>query len=180
MSAKHETILQDGDKRLREVSLEIPENEITSTETKKLVLVMSKALAEQNDGVAIAAPQIGVNKRLFVVSGKIFEKEDGPQLPDRAYINPRVIKTSKKTVLKGGEGCLSCRWLYGKVNRHTNVTLEYFDETGKKHTRGAGGLLAHIFQHEVDHLDGILFVDKAVDIEEILPEDNHAEHEHGK
>ena len=68
-----------------------------------------------------------------------------------------------------GEGCLSVRWYYGKVYRSINVSLEYYDENGKKQVRGAGGLLAHIFQHECDHLDGHLFIDKAKDIEWIEP-----------
>ena len=71
-------------------------------------------------------------------------------------------------VLKEGEGCLSVRWLYGKVKRHTNVTIKYYDHTGKLHVRGAGGLLAHIFQHEIDHLDGVLFIDKALYVSKFL------------
>ena len=59
------------------------------------------------------------------------------------------------------EGCLSVRPLWGEVERSTNATVEAYDETGKKFTRGAGGLLAHIFQHETDHLDGVLFIDRA-------------------
>ena len=59
------------------------------------------------------------------------------------------------------EGCLSVRPLWGEVNRSLNATVTAYDEHGTKFTRGAGGLLAHIFQHETDHLDGILFIDKA-------------------
>lgn len=166
----NEKILSQEDKKLREISVDVPFEEIKSEKIKNLIREMSEVLASQDDGVAIAAPQIGVNLRLFVVSGKVFEKEGGAKMPDRVYINPRIIKSSKKTVLKSGEGCLSVRWLYGKVMRHTNVTIEYYDENRNFHIRGAGGLLAHIFQHEIDHLDGILFIDKAIDVEEILPE----------
>lgn len=171
----HETtndkILSQEDKRLREKSLEVPFDDIKGPEIKKIINEMSSVLATQDDGVAIAAPQIGINLRIFVVSGKVFEKEDGTKMPDRVYINPVIVKASKKTVLKSGEGCLSVRWLYGKVVRHTNVTIEYYDENRNHNKRGAGGLLAHIFQHEIDHLDGVLFIDKAVEVEEILPDE---------
>jgi peptide deformylase len=86
-------------------------------------------------------------------------------------INPKIIKFSKTKKWLDGEGCLSVRWYYGKVLRSTNVTLEYYDEKGQKQIRGAGGLLAHIFQHECDHLMGELFIDKAKDIEYIEPEE---------
>ena len=73
------------------------------------------------------------------------------------------------------EGCLSVRWLYGQVDRSERVTLRAYDEKGKKLERGASGLLAQIFQHEVDHLDGILFTDKATQIEDLPPpKETHA------
>jgi peptide deformylase len=69
------------------------------------------------------------------------------------------------------EGCLSVRWLYGNVMRSTKATLVAQDERGQQFTMGASGLLAQIFQHEVDHLDGVLFVDKATNLEEVPPEE---------
>ena len=68
------------------------------------------------------------------------------------------------------EGCLSVRFLYGQVSRSKKALLEAYDESGKKFERGGAGLLSQIFQHEVDHLNGILFIDKAKYVEEILPE----------
>ena len=64
------------------------------------------------------------------------------------------------------EGCLSVRPLWGQVERSVNATVEAYDENGNKFTQGAGGLLAHIFQHETDHLNGVLFIDKARHIRE--------------
>jgi len=107
--------------------------------------------------VAIAAPQIGVGKRVFLIED---QSTDADRLPTVIAINPRFTKLSKKTHVVG-EGCLSIPDRYGLVRRSTNVTLEAYDETGKKFTRGAGGLLAQIMQHEYDHLDGILFTDRA-------------------
>ena len=78
------------------------------------------------------------------------------------------------------EGCLSVRWLYGEVKRSTNATILAYDEKGEKFTRGAGGLLAQIFQHETDHLDGILFTDKARNLEEMSPESVNQASKRGK
>lgn len=107
--------------------------------------------------VAIAAPQIGVSKRVFIIED---QSQDADRLPTIIAVNPKITKFSKKTHVVG-EGCLSIPDRYGLVRRSTNVTLEAVDENGKPFTRGAGGLLAQIIQHETDHLDGILFTDKA-------------------
>lgn len=169
-------ILKQDDKRLRQISQNVPIEKIKSLQIKKIIKDMGNALEKEDDGVAIAAPQIGQGFRIFIVSHRIFEQDpDGPKIKNQIYINPEIVKTSRKMVLKSGEGCLSVRWLYGKVKRYTNVTIKYYDEHGELHTRGAGGLLAHIFQHEIDHLNGILFIDKAIDVEEILPENNESD-----
>ena len=68
------------------------------------------------------------------------------------------------------EGCLSVRWWYGGVERAEKTTIHAYDESGARFTRGASGLLAQIFQHETDHLDGVLFTDKAKGLREELPE----------
>lgn len=162
-------IRQLGDPILREMSSPVEDTEIGSPELNKILEDMSEALNSQDDGVAISAPQIGVAKRIFAVSSKIFDDdylsgETGDQKFEHLYfINPQIIKLSKKTE-KAEEGCLSIRGVYGIVERPKNATVEAIDENGKKFTRGAGGLLARIFQHEIDHLDGILFIDKATNI----------------
>ena len=69
------------------------------------------------------------------------------------------------------EGCLSVRYAYGKVYRSERATIEAYDEEGNKFSRGAGGILAQIFQHETDHLNGILFIEKAEQLEEISEEE---------
>lgn len=107
--------------------------------------------------VAIAAPQIGISKRVFIIEDQSNERDS---LPTIIAVNPRFLKMSKKTHV-AGEGCLSIPDKYGMVRRSTNVTLEAYDENGQKFSRGAGGLLAQIMQHEYDHLDGILFTDRA-------------------
>ena len=170
------TILQKQNKILRYKALPVPIKEITSAKIQKIINDMKVALSSQSDGVAIAAPQIGVSYRIFVVSGKIFDPNfDGENLgankdyKDLVFINPEFTKLSKSKK-KVPEGCLSVRWLYGDVSRSTQATVTAYDEKGEKITRGSSGLLAQIFQHEIDHLDGILFIDKAENVEEIPPE----------
>ncbi len=158
--------------------------EIDSPKIQKVIENMKTALDSQADGVAIAAPQIGELWRIFVVSGKVatflkMKKENISDYldftkiikkePDAVYINPKIVKRSKETE-EMEEGCLSVRWLYGQVCRAKKVVVEAYDENGKKVKSGASGLLAQIFQHEIDHLDGVLFIDKATGVEEIEPE----------
>ncbi len=109
------------------------------------------------DGVGIAAPQVGESLRLFVI-----EKESFPEreLPSDVFINPKIIRSSFK-LLDGEEGCLSVKGVFGTVKRHASVTIEAFDLRGKKFRLTGKDLLARVLQHETDHLNGILFIDKA-------------------
>lgn len=149
---------------LHDISPEVPVAEITSPHIQKILKDMRKALDDFNvngfNGVAIAAPQIGVPLRIFIVHNTSTDAREANILPDLVAINPKIIKLSKKKHLVG-EGCLSVGEQYGAVSRHTHATIRAYDEHGAEYERGAGGLLAQIFQHEVDHLDGILFIDKA-------------------
>lgn len=172
-------IVQSEDKVLRKISKDVPIESITKPKIQKIIEDMSTALDSQFDGVAIAAPQIGVSLRIFVVSGRVFDEEflkgEDPRKahrskePNLVFINPIFKKTSKDKKLMM-EGCLSVRPLYGKVRRATRATVEAYDQHGHKFTKEGTGLLAHIFQHEIDHLDGVLFIDKAKDVHEILVE----------
>jgi peptide deformylase len=172
-------ILQKEAPVLRGISQNIPLESIGLPRLQKIIKEMKEALVSQDDGVALAAPQIGYPLRIFVVSKKvegiIKGDKDGEEktieTKDSVYINPVLKKISKeKKVVE--EGCLSVRYLYGKVSRGNKATISAWDEYGKKFERGGTGLLAQIFQHEMDHLDGILFIDKAKFVEEILPTKN--------
>ena len=174
-------IVQKNDKVLHQNTKEILVSEITTPKIKKILKEMSLALKSQGDGVAIAAPQIGYLLSIFVVSGKIFHKDfirgekDLKKIPEKEvekdliFINPKILKLSKEKKWLP-EGCLSVRWLYGRTYRSDKATVVAYNENGKKFQRGASGLLAQIFQHETDHLKGILFIDHAKDVREELPQ----------
>jgi peptide deformylase len=165
-------ILQKDNSILREKSLPVDTKEIRTNKIQNILKEMTEALESQDDGVAIACPQVGYNLRIFTVSHKVFEmtKRYSHIKEDLVFINPEIIKKSKE-VKEMEEGCLSVRWLYGKVKRSNKVTVKAIDQTGKEFVMGASSLLAQIFQHEIDHLDGIFFTDKAKDLEEIKPKE---------
>lgn len=120
----------------------------TSKEIRELIKKMRKAMEEAN-GVGLAANQIGLDMKVFVaqVERKFY-----------AVFNPEITSVSKEMELST-EGCLSVPEIMGEVPRHYRVTLAGLDKSGKKTTIKAWGLLARVFQHEVDHLDGKLFID---------------------
>ncbi len=169
-------ILQKEELVLRKVAKEVPVLKIKTPRIKKILSEMRSSLRSQHDGVAIAAPQIGYSLRIFVVSGKIFgadfpeptNNEPLPEKPlkkikDLVFINPKISKLSRDKEWVP-EGCLSVRPLYGKTHRSKKAIVTAYDENGKKFERGGSGLLAQIFQHETDHLNGILFIDHAKDV----------------
>ncbi len=158
-------IVQKGDPILREQAQPITEEEFGSDWLQQVIEQMKEALNTQEDGAALAAPQIGIGKQLFVVSHRIFQHLDGSERydDDKEFINPEIIKRSRETEWMD-EGCLSVRPWYGQVKRHQKVRLRAYDIMGNKFHWNASGLMAQIFQHETDHLAGVLFVDKARDL----------------
>ena len=107
----------------------------------------------ENEGVGIAAPQVGILRRLVAVQR--FDKEGKPF---EFFINPEIV--DKDSVLvAGGEGCLSVPEIYEDVERSQRITLRYYDANFVQHEEVIEGFTAVIFQHEIDHLDGKLFVD---------------------
>jgi len=118
-------------------------------ETLKLIREMRKIMIEA-EGVGIAANQVGIPKRVIVV-----QTEKGPE----AFINPEILKKSKKTEI-GEEGCLSLPGVRLKIKRAKEVLVKALDIEGKILQIEAKDLQARIFQHEIDHLDGILLIDR--------------------
>jgi len=151
-------IIKYPDPALREKSTDIPLTDIKKPEMKQLLNDMKHTMKEL-DGAGLAAPQIGLNIRLVVIN----DEKTGQVL---AMINPKITKKSWGQEIDE-EGCLSVldskgKIIYGPVSRHKKVTCNYFNENGEKKKIQAEKMLARIIQHETDHLDGILFIDRLV------------------
>jgi peptide deformylase len=162
------TIVQKDDRVLRKKAEPVRKEMFGSEELAAIINDMRNALMNEIDGVAIAAPQISLPYRIFVISGRIFRKKNGVEKPDLVFINPVILKRSKESELMD-EGCLSVRWYYGLVKRAKKITIKAYNQKGHEFVMEKSGLLAQIFQHETDHLEGILFTDKAKDLVEIPP-----------
>ena len=170
------TLVPENHVALHSIAEEVPQELFGTAKLRKILKDMRAGLdsykSEGFVGVAIAAPQIGLSIRIFLVHDTSTGKSKA-RLPDLVAINPTITKLSK-TKKSLDEGCLSVRDKYGSVKRSERATLRAYDENGKVFERGASGLLAQIFQHECDHLDGILFVDRATKItdkKDILPKE---------
>lgn len=127
-------------------------------------------------GVGLAAPQVGLSERLIVVEYyEHDEDEENEEAPKKvwAVLNPEIVKASEEMVM-GIEGCLSIPNLVGEVERHESVQIKGLNRHGKPMKIKAEGWLARIFQHEIDHLNGILFTDRATRVwqppQEVEPE----------
>jgi len=153
-------VLQKGDEILNKVAKEIPLADISNPKIQNTISEMKEILKNTSDAIALAAPQIGESIRMFLISKKAFGDENRDDL---VFINPIIINTSKDKCW-AEEGCLSVRGLYGEVERFNKATIKAYDEHGNSFTFGGSGLLAQAFQHETDHLNGILFTEKAINI----------------
>jgi len=147
-------ILTNPNPILRKKSQSI--KDVSNKEIQKLIPQMVDLMMTR-DGVGLAAPQVGQNVRLITVRYK-----DGYL----ALLNPKIVK---KSLLKewDEEGCLSVPNVYGEVKRCKKITVKYLDESEKEHRMSGEGLFARVIQHEIDHLDGVLFIDRARNLRKI-------------
>jgi|SRR5680860_22671 len=145
-----EILIGENNQTLRQKSLPVRR---INADVRSLIEQMRKVM-KQNNGVGLAAIQIGEPTRIIVC-----------EIDDKFYtfINPEIIKSFPETSAME-EGCLSLPNMYGEVERPKKISLKAIDFDGKKIKIKAFGLLARVVQHEIDHLDGILFIDKAKDI----------------
>jgi peptide deformylase len=143
-------ILTEPNHELRLKSHKVHLRDLEKDETQELIDNMIETM-HHADGIGLAAPQIGVLKRIIIVD----TKKKGPQ----AFVNPKVTGRSLLRV-QAEEGCLSVPGIYGLVKRYRKVTIKAFDRHGCKVKFRIGGMEAIIFQHEIDHLNGMLFTDR--------------------
>ncbi|MBW4611919.1 MAG: peptide deformylase [Desmonostoc vinosum HA7617-LM4] len=126
---------------------------------QKLIVDLIATVGTAN-GVGIAAPQVAASYRLFIVASRPNPRyPNAPEMEPTAMINPKIIARSTE-VVKGWEGCLSVPGIRGSVPRHQAIEVEYTDHLGQLQKRELTDFVARIFQHEYDHLDGIVFVDR--------------------
>ncbi len=135
---------------LREVSHEITVEETKSPQMQAFFNDLAQTMVKE-DGVGIAAPQVGKNIRVIAVNTK-----SGPEI----FINPKITFRSS-TKIKGEEGCLSVPGVYGIVERYKKINVSALNKHGEEIIPDTDGFLSIVFQHEIDHLDGILFIDRA-------------------
>lgn len=143
-------ILTAPDPRLQAVSTDV---EKVDAEIRKLVEDMADSMYAA-DGIGLAAVQIGVAKRVIVID---LDQKEGKKNP-RAFINPKIIWASEEVAVFE-EGCLSVPEIWDDVERPARIKAEYLDSDGNKQLLEADGMLATCLQHEMDHLNGVLFID---------------------
>ena len=145
-------VIKAPDPRLRVKTKPVKKITAGLLQTLKQMIKLAKTFKEP-EGVGLASTQIGMEESFFVAkNGQKFI----------SVINPQILSSGKRTK-KYFEGCLSTPHIWGEVKRHTRIKISYQDQTGKVVTTSVKGVLAWIFQHEIDHLDGILFQDRVLE-----------------
>ncbi|GMI36392.1 hypothetical protein TrRE_jg11938 [Triparma retinervis] len=143
---------------LREMNAEVTEDEIASGSIQKLAKEMFLVMYAAN-GVGLAAPQVGVNKRVMVYNPS---GDKTKWMEETVFVNPKVTTTSEARSVDE-EGCLSFPGMQGKVERPKWIKVEGMNLKGKKLKKKFTGFEARVFQHEYDHLDGVCYIDRLVD-----------------
>ena len=155
-SVMYVCVMPEDSAILRASSVDFGQKELASPELQTLLAKMYRTLTDPSqDGVGIAAPQIGINRRLIMVM-----RYDKPDKPIEPYLNIRIDSLLGQKV-PGPEGCLSLPPLRGTVQRYPKVQISYLKADGTPVSEQVEGYSAIIFQHECDHLDGILYTDRA-------------------
>lgn len=160
---------KEEEKFLRKRPADFDFSKYTEKELRELITAM-RAIMRRANGIGLSANQVGLDMQLFVA--QIPQKNKGPKR--YAVFNPKIISASKETHAME-EGCLSVPKIYGIVSRPQEVILTGFDMHQKPLKIKANGLLAKVFQHEVDHLNGIVFIDKAKNLHANESEDTESD-----
>ncbi|MEL7504758.1 MAG: peptide deformylase [Cyanobacteria bacterium J06554_6] len=167
-------VLQLGDRRLRVRSHAVPDP--TAPAVKSLIDRLV-AIAQARSGVGIAAPQIAFPQRLFVVTSRPNDRyPDAPTMAPTALINPRITGWSEAEQF-GWEGCLSVPGWRGRIRRAIHIEVAYTDRQGRAQQRVFSDFIARIIQHEHDHLNGMLFLDRVKHTQQLMSDaDYWAQH----
>lgn len=147
-------------------------NNVRDERTQKLIDALIETTGTAN-GVGIAAPQVSESYRLFIVASRPNARyPNAPQMEPTAMINPRII-THSTDMVKGWEGCLSVPGIRGLVPRYQAIEVEYMTRDGQLHRQELTDFVARIFQHEYDHLDGIVFLDRVENTQDLITEQEY-------
>ncbi|MCF6443050.1 peptide deformylase [Pseudoalteromonas luteoviolacea] len=150
-------------------------DDILSDECQNLIGEMMVAVEKAN-GVGLAAPQIYQSLQVFIMCSKPSVRyPNAPSMQPTAIINPEIIEASEE-LEKGWEGCLSVPSMRGLVPRHKSISVRYYDQHAKMHTRVFDDFVARIFQHELDHLNGLTFIDRLESPRDLVSENYWYEH----
>lgn len=155
-----------GNPVLRKKARELTPDEIRSQEVQWLIANMRYTLRKNKYGVGLAAPQVGESVQLSVIDIKPTPTRPNLETFTTVLINPQIIDHSEEAVPMW-EGCVSCGTgddiLYAQAMRYSEVTVQWCDEYACEQKQKLGGFVAHVAQHEIDHLNGVLFVDRVAD-----------------
>lgn len=168
LKTKPSKIIQLGHATLKKVAE--PVTHILSDNTQQLIKNMLTTVKVAG-GVGIAAPQINISKRIFIMCSKPNQRyPNAPLIEPTAIINPEILDANSEQE-KDWEGCLSVPSIRGLVPRYKTINVSYFDLSGNKHNKELTGFLARIFQHEIDHLDGLTFIDRVESVKDLCSEE---------
>lgn len=155
-----------GNPILRQKAKILTKEEILSPNIQQLILDIKYTVDQRKYGVGLAAPQVGVSVALALIAIKPTPTRPDRKIFNKVIINPKIIESyGNRTGM--WEGCISygsgSNFPYGKAMRYKKIKVGYYDEHAMQHTEIVNGFIAHVFQHETDHLNGILFVDRVRD-----------------
>ncbi len=143
--------------------------DVGTSETQELIDDLLLSVADAN-GTGIAAPQVYVNKRIFIVASRPNARyPNAPEMDPTPVINPEITWKSDE-IEKDWEGCLSIPGVRGLIPRHKSIRIEFATREGKRVKREYSDFIARVFQHEFDHLEGIVFFDRLETTQEIMME----------
>lgn len=155
-----------GNPVLRQVAPLLTPKQIVTSEIQQLIKDMKYTVDARKFGVGLAAPQVGRSVALALIAIKPTPTRPNRKVFNRVIINPKILETyGNRTGM--WEGCISfgsgSNFPYGKAMRYKKIKVSYYDEHAKRHIEILDGFVAHVFQHELDHVNGILFVDRVRD-----------------
>lgn len=165
-------IMLEGEPVLRRIAKKVDLKEVNDPLFQQLIDDMFETMYAA-PGVGLAAPQVNVSKRLFVIDTG--EDEEHPEGTKHAVINPKIESAEGEVDLH--EGCLSVPGFIGDIVRYERVTVTGLDRDGKKLRLEGSDLFAQALQHEIDHLNGVLYIDKAKNIRKPVPKEEQEEEE---